>query len=321
MSAATSSSVTANMTTSRVDAAGGATASLRAASWLAWEAAVIVAVSVSDHPLVSVLVIASCGLIVSLMRRPDAGSAFRLLVTLGLVFAVARIVLFSATGRAGSTTLFVSPSLRLPVWLGGIEIGGPISGEVVAVEIVESLRILAVLVAAGTVYAVTDLTRLVRLVPRRWRHLGLVLQVAIAFVPSLAASVREVTDAQRARGHRFGPSRSFVPLIVPVLAGALDRAFTLAQSLHTRGFERAHPTRMRPEPKTRPDRIVVTGAWAMLAGTILAAIAGGASWSPYPVLSWPTLDAWTVIVPAITLLPLVAIAFSSPRATLMSEAV
>lgn len=297
--------------------------SRHAGAWLAWYVAALVVASSSVHPLVTLATIAAAiAVAVATTPRAERGP-FRLLLTLGVCFIGLRVALFTLTGRAGATTLLDLPELRLPDLLGGLRIGGALSAEVAVHEFAEGLRLVAILAVTGAFVAVTDVVELIRLAPRRLRRTGMIVQIAVAFVPSLAVSAREVREAQRARGLRVRGIRSAVPLIVPVIAGALDRAFALAESLHARGFDRAHPSRYRPRRWASADTILaaIAGVAALLA--IAAARTDAGAWSAYPNLRWPEVSPLLAVAPMLLFLhlpfttraPAPAMHAAEPRAT------
>ena len=52
--------------------------------------------------------------------------------------------------------------------------------------------------------------------------------------------LREIYEAQQLRGYRFRGPRSTLPLVVPLLAGGLDRAIEPAEAMELRGFARRY---------------------------------------------------------------------------------
>jgi len=76
---------------------------------------------------------------------------------------------------------------------------------------------------------------------------GFTLTLAFRLVPVFFDAAANVVQAQRCRGlefHRGGPVtrlRRFVPVIVPVLIGALRRADRVAMALELRGFNSGRP--------------------------------------------------------------------------------
>lgn len=74
------------------------------------------------------------------------------------------------------------------------------------------------------------------------RELGLVLTIALRFVPTLFDQVDKITKAQRARGTNFYSwepwqrVRAWVPTFVPIFVAAFRRAEELATAMEARGF-------------------------------------------------------------------------------------
>jgi len=85
------------------------------------------------------------------------------------------------------------------------------------------------------------------------------LLLALRFVPTLIQDARELRYAQEARGAKFhrggvvGKTKSVVPLVIPLFAGAFRRAEATAVSLIVRGYElegertSLHPLKFRAE--------------------------------------------------------------------------
>lgn len=274
-----------------------------AGAWLAWYAGALLVASSTVHPAVTVGVIAAAMIIVLAASERTERGAFRVMVILGVAFIALRVVLFTMTGRAGATTLVQLPEVVLPGVLGGVRFGGRLSAEVAVNELAEGLRLCAILLATGAFVTVCDVVELVRLAPARLRRAGVVVQIAVSFLPALAASVREVREAQRARGLRARGLRSAVPLIVPVVAGALDRACLLAESLHARGFDRPDPSRFRHHGWRPGDTRMLGCAVAASVFGVIAARSPAGSWSPHPVLAWPQAAPILLAAPVLLMLP------------------
>ncbi len=106
---------------------------------------------------------------------------------------------------------------------------------------------------------------------------SLAVSLAFRLVPTLAATGRNVVNAQRARG--VDPSRenmarrilAYIPLVTPVLAYALRGADALAMALESRGLGATSQTRTHYrtfEFKAR-DVVVLLVAMAIVAGSIV----------------------------------------------------
>ena len=71
---------------------------------------------------------------------------------------------------------------------------------------------------------------------------GLLLSIAIQFIPVLQEETRMIVRAQNARGARVNSGtpaqriRSIIPLVVPILVSAFRRGDELSQALLARGY-------------------------------------------------------------------------------------
>lgn len=217
---------------------------LHPAAWIAWLTSVGVLAFAVTNPLYIVLGIMAV-LVVHLAHPPDpspTGRAVRTFLILGLVFLALRIVFVAFLPNPGRTVLFVVPELKTPSWLGSMDLGGDITAEVLAGGATEGLRLLLVLVAFGVFNARADIVGLIRTVPSAFRDAGLVVSIAIAFVPGMLRTVNDVRDAQRLRGES-GLKRLAPSLVVPIVGLSLERALLLAESMDVRGYGRGSATR------------------------------------------------------------------------------
>ncbi|NTU86260.1 MAG: energy-coupling factor transporter transmembrane protein EcfT [Chloroflexales bacterium] len=211
-------------------------------TWLVWLGAALAAITLAPNPLYLCLVFMAAAQ-VFLAWRGDSPLArsFGLFVRAGAFICLGYVLfsLITVGGARGTTVLLVLPTLRLPPWLGGVVLGGPLTAEALAWGLTRGLAIWALMVVFGAFNALVDHHRLLRLTPRSLFHAGLAVTIAVAFVPSLLRSIGEIGQAQRARGHRFGGPRTWPPLVSPLLAGSLERSVQLAEALDARGYGRA----------------------------------------------------------------------------------
>jgi len=178
---------------------------------------------------------------VSIHAQPGPyARAFPLLLAVGTLFAVVRMLLTVATTHGAGDLLFTTPSFGLPQLLGGFTVGGTVELEVVLQSLAEGFAIVGVMGVFGAFNAVVSHSELVQSTPRAFYEVGLVVVVALAFVPSTLSAIHDVRDADRARtGGRVVRRGRLLRQIVPVLELGLERAVTLAESMDARGFARA----------------------------------------------------------------------------------
>ena len=255
------------------------TSPLHAVTWLVWAVAAAACVQIAPNPLYVAVVLAISFLVVSAHRLDTTlARAFPILVGLGVVFALLRVALTALTTHsnpidgAPEYLWFTLPQATLPQIVGGFTVGGTIEGDVVLFAAAQAFAVVGILGAFGVFNAVASHHELVQAAPRAFHEPGLILTVALAFVPSTMAAVADVREADRARtGGRVVRRGRLVRLTVPILESGLERAVALAESMDARGFAR--------QPRGRGDRASGwLGLVAMLAlGGSFIALIGRAS--------------------------------------------
>ncbi len=209
--------------------------------WICWLVAAVVAVTY--NPLLNLLVMAQATLVVLTCHTDSpVGRAFGLFLRLGLILLVARMI-FAAIPIGGisygATPLITLPEIALPIWLGGLRLGGVATLEMVVNGLVGGIRLWALILVFGAFNAVVDHYSLLRRTPRWLFHAGLATTIALTFVPQVILQLQAIRDAQRARGYRFRAWRDALPLMVPLLSGGLERSIQLAEAMDSRGYGRA----------------------------------------------------------------------------------
>lgn len=242
---------------------------LHAVAWLVWAVAAAASVELATSPVYVAVVVGVAFVVVSVHGEDTPlARAFPLLLSVGLAFALLRVVLTAATTHTGADALFTTPSFTLPRLLGGFEVGGPVELGVVLQSAAEGFAIVGVMAVFGAFNAVVSHHELVQSAPRAFYEPGLILTVSIAFVPATVATVARVREADRARtGGRVVRRGRLLRLVVPVMETALERALLLAESMDARGFASG--------PPTRADRVAgwcVLAALAGLGGAFVALV-------------------------------------------------
>jgi energy-coupling factor transporter transmembrane protein EcfT len=206
-----------------------------------WALAAATCVELATSPVYVALAIGIAGLAVSLHARPGPyARAFPILVGVGVFFALVRTVLTALTTHGVGDVLFTVPQFTLPRLLGGFTVGGAIELHVVLQSLAEGFAIVGVMAVFGAFNSVVSHSELVQSTPRAFYEVGLVVVVALAFVPSTLAAIADVREADRARtGGRVVRRGRLLRQIVPVLELGMERAITLSESMDARGFARA----------------------------------------------------------------------------------
>jgi biotin transport system permease protein len=115
------------------------------------------------------------------------------------------------------------------------------------------LRLLALVLAAAVVTATTRVTEMVAVVervcwPLQWvgvrpARIGLVIAMALRFIPLIAERADRIREAQAARGGSVQGLRGLTTTVVPLLVQVLQLAHTVSEALDARGADDVPPRR------------------------------------------------------------------------------
>ncbi len=245
---------------------------LHAATWIVWAAAAVVSVQLAPNVLYASLVLLVAVLVVETHgRRTGLARAFPVFLALGASFGLLRVVLTVATTHGLGTPIATLPHLNLPRLLGGFRVGGTIERQVLWQALADALVIVVVIAVFGAWNAVVSHHEVLQSTPRAFHELGLVVTIALAFVPSTLAALRASREADRARTGGVVVRRGrLVRHAVPVLESGMERAVALAESMDARGF--GH------RPAGRGERVAAMGTLGGLLGLggAFVALVGGA---------------------------------------------
>ncbi len=235
-------------------------------AWLVWMIVAAGLATVSRNPLYLLIVL----LVSRIVTQRGAQ------VTNALNFAFWRfglmVMLFSALFNVLFVHLGDSVLLRLPAsWP---LVGGAITLEALVGGLVNGLAILALLSVFITVNACVPTRDMIRLTPRAFNSLGVVLLVALTYVPETARHLARIREAQAIRGHRLSGIRDWQPILIPLLVGGLERAMTLAEVMVARGY--GSPSQQGHHPARQGALIV--GLLLALSGWGMALWIGWPGW-------------------------------------------
>lgn len=252
------------------------TPSLRAARdphvtvWLVWAVTGLVLLQAAPTPPAVLLLIGVSALVVeTCAERPAPARAFPALLAAAACFAALRVALTALTTHGGTDVVAQLPSLQLPALLGGFTVGGAIHRAVVLRSLTEGLVVVGVIAVLAAFNAVVSHHELLRLLPRAFHELALVVTVAMAFVPSALAGISAVREGDRARtGLPVAARRGWARRLGAVLEHSMERAVLLSESMESRGFGHSGPG----DAERRGSRLALLGLFACAAafGAVVA---------------------------------------------------
>lgn len=183
-----------------------------------------------------------------------AGARWRPLLRLAVVFGVISVLFNLLTAHIGDIVIAELPA-TWPV------IGGPLTLNALIFGLLGALAIFSLVLVGATLGATLDWSTMIRLLPERLAPLAVAGSVAWSYLPRTTSALAEIREAQMARGYRPRGPRDAAPLIMPLLAGGLERSLITAEALEARAFGAP----LSPEADLRPWQVV-----ALLGGLVCA---------------------------------------------------
>jgi energy-coupling factor transport system permease protein len=143
----------------------------------------------------------------------------------------------------------------------------------------------SLLTLTTTTVALTDgIEALMKKIPvaRSFAHeVGMMMSIALSFIPTLMEEMDRIMKAQKSRGADFesgnllSRARALIPILVPLFVSAIQRANELAMAMESRCY-------MGGENRTRMKELAYRPAdhWAMAVLASVLALAYAARWIP-----------------------------------------
>ena len=298
-----------------------------ARAWLIWLAAALAVAMLTTNPLYLVIVLLCAALV-----RASFGTGSSLPVWRFGLTVVAFSTFYNALlTHFGDTALFTLPR-ALPL------VGGSITLEAAAFGASRGLALWTLFAVFAVLNDVLSPYELVRLTPRFLREAGLVISIALAFVPQTIKSFSQVREAQAIRGHQLRGVRDLTALIVPLLADSLEKAVQLAEAMEARGYGQI--SNAKSATYTLPSQILMVGGlsgvligwlveaywgneagWAIFGASVIALVLGVhalAAHTPrttrYKPQAWSVRDTLLALLSAAPLAVVVVVALLNPQA-------
>ena len=192
---------------------------------------------------------------------PVSGN-WRWMIRLALVFVAISVLFNLVTVHSGDRVIGRLPG-NWPI------VGGDLTWNALVYGVFSGLAILLMVLVWTLVAANLHWTDLMRHVPARLAPLAVAGSVAWSYLPRMQETLVDIRESQRSRGWQANRVRDLPAIVVPLLAGGLDRALVTAEVLETRGFggQPVRQQRMAPAARLLAGLIaLVTAAYCLLTG-------------------------------------------------------
>jgi energy-coupling factor transport system permease protein len=285
--------------------------------WLLWALTTLVAASSTRSPLYVVVMLLTTTVVGGTCATEEGRRALLSPLRFAMI-AVPLSALFNGlTVHFGDTLL-----LHLPDWLPLL--GGAITLEALAFGALNGLTLTVIFSAFSVFNQVTPVRDLIKLTPRAFHEGGVVLSIALTFIPQTTRSLKRIREAQAVRGHRVQGIRDWLPIVVPLLVSGLERAMGLAEAMVARGYgavaDESQPLRTQGllvlgllvllagwlaylfRAAWRIPAIIAMAAGAAIIGLVLWLTGRAVQHTVYRARGWTSGDTLTVLGCALTLM-------------------
>ncbi len=208
-------------------------------TWLMWGVACMLPLLVSRNPWITI----ELAIVVTVVRAvavpASAGNRTRWFIRLAAIMALVGAAFNVMTVRAGDIVLLELPA-SWPV------VGGAWTLNALVYGLVGGFTLFVLVLVGMTTAILIRWMDLFQILPKRLAPIAVTGSVAWGFLPQTALAWQNIQETMAMRGHRVRGVKDFLPIVVPLLAGGLERSLTMAEALEARGFgSPANPARRR----------------------------------------------------------------------------
>lgn len=201
---------------------------LDARAWLIWTLSAAMLTMLTRNPLYIFIILLAVRLVAISWQQEEAAFKLPLLRMLAIILLFSTVfnMLFA---HVGEHVLFTLPT-TWPL------IGGDLTLEAAVYGTINGLMLFTLLVVFITFNNIVPGSDLVHLTPRAFHNLGLVVLIALTYVPETRRHWQKIRDAQAIRGHQIRGWQDWRPILIPLLVGGMERAMALAEAMVSRGY-------------------------------------------------------------------------------------
>lgn len=226
-------------------------------AWMLWLISGLVMITTTRNPLIILLVV----LILLVFQIRISENATRILKT-SFQFSLSVLTLSTVfnmvISRFGETILFRLPE-NLPL------LGGNFTLEAVVYGLTNGLILIGIFSLFMILNQVVSVHSLVRLIPQAFHPVAVVTTIALTFIPASQKQFQAIREAQAIRGQQLKKHKDWLPLIIPLLIGGLERAMQIAEAMTARGFS----AQVEQKPSVLEKILLPCGLLLIVVGWVL----------------------------------------------------
>jgi energy-coupling factor transporter transmembrane protein EcfT len=275
---------------------------MNAVNWTAWLVLAMLYCSLTYNPLyqLALLLCLCAGALVK-------GLPLKTYLRVGAMVSVLPFFVNTSMVHYGSTHLAHIPR---NVSLLGVEVptlffAGPITAESVLMGAIMAVFITNMLTAFQFFSSMASQDSILRLIPKSMPSTALAASIALRFVPTVVEDYGRISDAQASRGVKLNTGgaservRNSLKVLSPTVLTGLERGFSIAESMASRGYTPERTPYRKDEWNLR-QYLILAALSACAASAAALKYAGILDYWPYDGLGMPKFN-------IVGLLPLAAL--------------
>ncbi len=213
-------------------------------AWIAWLVSGLVILLSTRNPLI-ILLVNLVLLFLQVWISPPSTRIISTNIRFGGSILALSTVLNMFISRFGETVLFQLPT-TLPL------IGGIYTLEAIVFGLTNGLVLIGIFSLFTILNQVVSVRALVRLIPQAFHPVAVVTTIALTFIPASQKQFQAIKEAQAIRGQELKKVRDWLPLVIPLLIGGLERAMQIAEAMTARGY-----TSQSDQKPTRFEKLIL----------------------------------------------------------------
>jgi len=217
-------------------------------AWWGWGISTAIAAMLTTSLAVHAMIF--IGVLIVLLNLRSSGSwanSVTLLLRLAIFIVLFRLFIELIFGvHFGGPILLTLPTIDLPIWLGGVSLGGKVGLTGMLAAFAHGFKLATVIIAAAAPAALVPPNLLLKSLPNAIYEAGLVTVIALGFLPALSADAKRIKTAAALRGRPAKSLKQQLALLFPLMESSLSRAVTLANAMESKGFGQTKPARFNP---------------------------------------------------------------------------
>ncbi|OAD23802.1 cobalt transport protein, partial [Candidatus Thiomargarita nelsonii] len=176
-------------------------------AWLIWLMTVLITVSITRNPIYLLLILLWLIIVKSTLTKHCEAPPILISTWQFASIVLVTTTLFNAlTVHVGQTVLF-----KLPLF------GSAITLEATFYGLLNGLTLTLMFIAFTIINQALPARALIRLIPRAFYPVAVVIAIALTFVPATRRHFEQIREAQAVRGHQWRGIRDWLPLLIPLL--------------------------------------------------------------------------------------------------------